>query len=92
MSTIAPTPFRTGNLREVFTIAFPLIMSSGTFAVKLFSDRMMLAWYSEHAIAAALSGGMTAFMLCSFFMGLANYGNAFVAQYSGARLHCSLQP
>ncbi len=87
MSATATAPVRTGKIGEVFAIAFPLIMSSGTFAVKLFSDRMMLAWYSEHAIAAALSGGMTAFMLCSFFMGLANYSNAFVAQYSGAERH-----
>ncbi len=82
-----PEPARTGNLAEVFRIAFPLIVSSGIFAFKLFCDRMMMAWYSERSISAALGAGMTAFMLCSFFMGVANYGNAFVAQYSGAERH-----
>ena len=82
----APT-VRTGNLGEVFRIAFPLIMSSGTFAFKLFCDRMMMAWYSERSIAAAIAAGMTSFTLISFFMGVANYSNAFVAQYSGAERH-----
>lgn len=78
---------RTGNLHDVFKVAFPLIMSSGAFAFKLFCDRMMMAWYSERSIAAALSAGIAAFMFCSFFMGVANYCNAFVAQYSGAKRH-----
>ncbi len=80
-------PMQTGNLGEVFRVAFPLIVSSGIFAFKLFCDRMMMAWYAERSIAAALGAGMTAFMLTSFFMGVANYGNAFVAQYSGAKRH-----
>lgn len=87
MSNTETAPVRTGKLGEVFAVAFPLIMSSGTFAFKLFCDRMMMAWYSERSIAAALSAGTTAFMLSSFFMGVANYGNAFVAQYSGAERH-----
>ncbi len=78
---------RTGSLREVFRVAFPLIISSGTFAIKLFSDRLMMAWHSDVSIAAAISAGMAAFMLVSFFMGLASYANAFVAQYSGAERH-----
>ncbi len=87
MSNTETAPARTGRLGEVFLVAFPLIMSAGTFAFKLFCDRIMLAWHSETSIAAAIGGGMTAFMLCSFFMGMANYGNAFVAQYDGAEQH-----
>jgi len=78
---------RTGSLREVFRVAFPLIISSGTFAIKLFSDRLMMAWHSDISIAAAIAAGMAAFMLISFFMGVAAYANAFVAQYSGAERH-----
>ncbi|MDR1613219.1 MAG: MATE family efflux transporter [Planctomycetota bacterium] len=78
---------RTGNLKEVFLVAFPLIVSSGTFAIKLFSDRLMMAWYSDVSIAAALGAGTVSFMLVSFFMGLVNYANAFVAQYHGAERH-----
>ena len=77
----------TGRIREVLRIAAPLVMSSGAFALKLFCDRLMLAWRSETAIAAALSAGMTCFMLVSFFMGVAQYANSFVAQYTGAGRH-----
>ncbi len=87
MTTTIDQRERTGNLMEVFRIAMPLIMSSGTFAFKLFCDRMMMAWYSERSIAAALSAGMSSFMMAAFFMGVANYANAFVAQYSGADRH-----
>ncbi len=88
MSNLDSSPLdhkQTGSLREVFAVAFPLIMSSGTFAFKLFCDRLMVAWYSEESIAAALAAGTCSFMILSFFMGVANYGNAFVAQYFGAK-------
>ncbi|MDR0361755.1 MAG: MATE family efflux transporter [Planctomycetota bacterium] len=90
MNTLDSGPIasvRAGNLREVFLVAFPLIVSSSTQAVKLFSDRLMMAWYSDVSIAAALGAGTAAFMLVSFFMGLASYANAFVAQYHGAERH-----
>ncbi|MDR1745141.1 MAG: MATE family efflux transporter [Planctomycetota bacterium] len=87
MSNTETAPVRTGRPGEVFFVSLPLIMSAGTFAFKLFCDRMMLAWHSETSIAAAIAAGMTAFMLSSFFMGVANYANAFVAQDSGAEQH-----
>ncbi|MDR1519907.1 MAG: MATE family efflux transporter [Planctomycetota bacterium] len=77
----------TGRLGEVSGIAFPLVISYGTFACKLFTDRLMLAWHSETAISAAMSAGMGYFTLASLFMGVANYASAFVAQYSGAARH-----
>ncbi|MDR1534088.1 MAG: MATE family efflux transporter [Planctomycetota bacterium] len=69
---------------KVFKIALPLVISSGIYASRIFCDRMMLAWRSETSIAATLSAGMAAFMLVSFFIGVVNYANAFVAQYFGA--------
>jgi len=59
-------------------------MASSGHAIRLLADRMMLAHYSQEAIAAALPGGLTCFMLMSFFMGTAGYVNTFVAQYTGA--------
>ncbi|MDR3210307.1 MAG: MATE family efflux transporter [Planctomycetota bacterium] len=73
-----------GGIGEVCQAALPLIVSSGTFAVKLFSDRLMLAWHSELAIGAALAAGMLAFMLESLCIGIASYANTFVSQYDGA--------
>jgi len=70
--------------REVLQVAFPLILSTGSWSVQLFVDRMFLTWYSPNAIAAALPAGMTNWTLLSFFMGTAIYVSTFVAQYFGA--------
>src|SRR5512136_2029070 len=56
----------------------------GSFTVMQFTDRVFLANYSVGAIAAALPAGIASFTLVSFFMGVANYTNVFVAQYTGA--------
>ena len=50
-----------------------------------FTDRVFLANYSVDAISAVLPAGIAAFACISFFKGTANYTNAFVAQYIGAR-------
>jgi len=71
--------------REVLAISLPLVASMGSFTVMQFTDRVFLANYSVDAIAAALPAGIASFTLISFFMGVANYTNVFVAQYTGAR-------
>ncbi len=71
--------------REVLAISLPLVASMGSFTVMQFTDRVFLANYSMDAIAAALPAGIASFTLVSFFMGVANYTNVFVAQYTGAR-------
>lgn len=75
---------RSGSLGEVFRTAAPFILSSGVGAVKIFSDRLMLAWYSDVSMVAALTGGMAAFLLASPFLGIAAYASSFVSQYHGA--------
>lgn len=57
----------------------------GSITLMQFTDRMFLANYSVDAITAALPAGIASFTSISFFMGVANYTNAFVAQYTGAR-------
>ncbi len=52
-----------------------------------FTDRVFLANYSVEAIAAALPAGIASFTSIAFFMGVANYTNTFVAQYTGARAY-----
>jgi len=65
-------------------IAWPLIISSGTFAVLNFCDRLFLSWYSEAAFRASLPAGILFFTLVCGFMALAAFTNTFVAQYWGA--------
>ncbi len=70
--------------REVLVISIPLILSTGSWSILLFVDRMFLSWHSSQAIAAALPAGMASFALLSLFIGTAAYVNTFVAQYYGA--------
>ena len=71
--------------RQVLAISLPLVASMGSITLMHFTDRMFLANYSLDAIAAALPAGIASFTSIAFFMGVANYTNAFVAQYTGAR-------
>lgn len=77
-------PARRGALGEVLALAAPFVLSSGVGAIKLFSDRMMLAWHSDLALTAALSAGLLAYFIASPFMGMVGYATAFVSQYDGA--------
>jgi MATE family multidrug resistance protein len=71
--------------RQVLAISLPLVASMGSLTLMHFTDRIFLANYSIEAIAAALPAGIASFTGIAFFMGVANYTNAFVAQYTGAR-------
>lgn len=73
-----------GGYREFLSIAFPMILSTASWSVQHFIDRVFLTWYSTDALAASLPAGLTNFVFVSFFMGTAGYVNTFVAQYMGA--------
>jgi multidrug resistance protein, MATE family len=73
-----------GGLKELTKIAWPLIISTGTFTLLHYFDRMFLSWYSEATFRAALPAGILFFTLVCGFMALAGFTNTFVAQYWGA--------
>ncbi len=81
-----------GGFREVLGIALPLVVSSGSWSVQHFVDRMFLTWYSPEAIAAAMPAGMLSFTLISIFIGTASYVSTFVAQYFGAERNTRVGP
>ena len=74
-----------GGYGEVLRIAIPLIVSTGSWSVQHFVDRMFLTWYSPEAIAAAMPAGILNFTITCIFIGTASYVGTFVAQYYGAR-------
>ncbi len=80
-----------GGYPEVIRIAWPLVVSMGSFTVMQFMDRMFLAWHSPVSIQAALPAGILSFTFICGFMALCGYANTFVAQYHGAgdRKGCS---
>jgi len=73
-----------GGYRDIFVLAFPLIISTGSWSVQHFVDRMFLTWYSPEAVAAAMPAGIMNFTITSLFLGTAGYVSTFVAQYFGA--------
>ena len=72
------------TLQELMKIAIPMVISQGTFAVMIFTDRYFMSQIDPVHMAAALGGGVAAFFSFCFFSGLFSYANAITAQYLGA--------
>jgi MATE family multidrug resistance protein len=70
--------------RELLRIAVPLIITSASFTVQNFCDRMFLSWYSPAALQAAVPAGILFFTLVCGFMAMAAFANSLVAQYYGS--------
>jgi MATE family multidrug resistance protein len=75
------------GMREIWLIAYPLIVSTASGTVMMFADRMFLSHYSKEALAAATPAGITHFMCVSLFIGITGYVNSMVAQHYGAQRH-----
>lgn len=65
-------------------IAVPMVLSSGCETIMTFTDRLFLARLGPELMDAAMAGGLTAFMLTTFFLGLTMYTTALAAQYLGS--------
>lgn len=95
MSTGIPTPRERphtwwagpAGVKEVWQVAWPLILSMGSQTMMMFSDRMFLAWHSGVSLRAALPAGILSFTMLCGFLALTGYANTFVAQYHGAGDH-----
>lgn len=77
-------PHQPGGLRELLSVAVPLVLSSGSISLMHVVDRVFLTWFSEDALAASLPAGLLHWTVISVFIGTATYVNTFVAQYDGA--------
>src|SRR4029079_256991 len=71
--------------REVLRVAAPLIVSSLSWTMLTFIDRMMLNHVSGAAMAAAFSSSASWFAVAALPLGVCAYANTFVAQYDGSR-------
>jgi MATE family multidrug resistance protein len=65
-------------------VALPLLVSTASWTVMNFTDRMFLLWDSKTAFAAALPAAMLQWTIFCLPMGIASYVGTFVAQYYGA--------
>ncbi len=73
-----------GGLREMIALALPMVISHGCETALIFTDRLFLARLGPTSMNAAMAGGLTAFMMMTFFIGLTGYVTALAAQYLGA--------
>ncbi|MGA2977850.1 MAG: MATE family efflux transporter [Spirochaetia bacterium] len=73
-----------GGYRQVLALAVPLILSTGSWSLQGFINRMFLVWHSPESLAAAMPAGMVNYALVSIFITTAGYVSTFVAQYHGA--------
>ncbi|NQV13835.1 MATE family efflux transporter [bacterium] len=71
--------------RHILVVAIPLILSTGSWSIQQFVDRMFLSWHSEEALAAAMPAGILNFSFICLFIGTVSYAGTFVSQYIGAK-------
>jgi MATE family multidrug resistance protein len=71
--------------REVLRVAAPLVVSSLSWTIMTFVDRMLLNWVSGTAMAAAFTASIAWFAILCLPLGVCAYANTFIAQYDGAR-------
>ena len=73
-----------GGGGEVLRLALPLVISTSSWTLMYFIDRVFLGWHDPDALAASLPAAMVSFLIICFFLGVAAYVNTFVSQYHGA--------
>lgn len=72
------------SYRELLRVAIPLVVTSASFTVQNFCDRMFLSWYSPFALQAVVPAGILFFTMVCGFMATAGFANSLVAQYYGS--------
>jgi len=72
------------TFRRLLVIAVPMVISQASDTIMLFADRLFLSRLGGEYLAASMSGGLSLFMVSSFFIGTIGYVTAVVAQYYGS--------
>lgn len=75
---------RPGGGAEVLRVAAPLVVSSLSWTVMTFFDRMLLNHWSGAAMSAAFIASTAWFAALCLPLGICAYTNTFVAQYHGS--------
>ncbi len=72
-----------GGYREIWLIAYPLIITNASHTIMQFVDRKFLSINSTTDVAAALPGGILCFTMMTFFFSTVGFSAALVSQYHG---------
>lgn len=80
METLAKT-----NVRSLWKVSFPLMISYFSLMAMLFVDRLFLAQLSESALTAATRAGTFTWGISLGWVTLASMAEVFTAQFNGAK-------
>lgn len=81
------TKYPVGSLRELWTLALPLMLCALSGTLMLFAGRLVLSHYSPEAMTAAASAGAVFTIFQFGSISIAAIAEVFVAQYNGAQYH-----
>lgn len=73
------------EVKEVFRIAMPLMISTGMFSLVLFVDRTFLLRFDGPSMSASMAGGTMFWVLVCLPVGIASMTGAIIGQYIGNR-------
>lgn len=87
-----PKRHKLGGMKELLILALPIIASQSCETVMVFTDRVFLSKLSSEQMNAATGGGISSFLLLTFFIGLIGFSTALTAQFFGAKKYkqCSV--
>ena len=71
-------------LQEVWTIAWPTVLTMTSYTIMQFVDKLMVGQVSPQALAAQGNGSMWSFCFLSFALGVLTVVNTYVSQNLGA--------
>ena len=78
---------KNGDVKDVFTVALPMLLSMSFDTFMTFIDRLFLSKLGPAEMNAALGAGAVQLALITFFTGAISYTTAMVAQRLGAKKH-----
>ncbi|SCA63384.1 Uncharacterized protein SCG7086_AQ_00060 [Chlamydiales bacterium SCGC AG-110-P3] len=79
------TKYKEGSVRELWTIAYPMILAFLSGNLMMFADRLFLANYSMAAMNAAAAAGMAIVVFQYGAATITSIAEVFVGQFNGAK-------
>ena len=75
---------KSGNLRELWKVSYPMMVMFLSMSLMIFVDRLFLSWYSTEALNAAVQAGTLSWAMIVGWLTMASMSEVFVAQYNGS--------
>lgn len=76
---------KSGNVKELWRVSFPMMVSFMSMMAMIFVDRIFLAYLSTDALNAAVQSGTLAWAFILGWVTLVTMSEVFVAQFNGAK-------